>query len=368
MRFHLLALPNTQTTQAYSLDGFAMCTIRFAQLLKELGHTVYLYASEENEAPCDELITVITKEEIEVLLNVVNTPYQYAYIEEWSPLFQIANARAIREIVKRKQPHDFICLIGGSSQKSVTDAHPDLICLEYSIGYQGSFAPFRVFESHAWRHTTYGVQGMTSGRFCDTVIPCFFEEAQFPFQKSKEDFALYVGRLIPRKGIEIVCQASQIAGIPLKIIGHGDQNLITYGEYLGALSYEQRNVIMSKARAVFCPTIYVEPFCCVAVEAQLCGTPVISTDFGGFTEIVEHGVTGYRCSCLTEFVKALTDVKSLDANYIRSRAIKKYSIHNVKHDYQRYFNRIQFYKGLDCLDRIGEMLSGKPVSGNSGTK
>ena len=31
--------------------------------MKNLGHTVYLYASEDNEAPVDELITCITKEQ-----------------------------------------------------------------------------------------------------------------------------------------------------------------------------------------------------------------------------------------------------------------------------------------------------------------
>ena len=51
MRFHLLAPPNTQTTRAYSLSGFTQATIRFARILKDLGHTVFLYASEENDAP-----------------------------------------------------------------------------------------------------------------------------------------------------------------------------------------------------------------------------------------------------------------------------------------------------------------------------
>ena len=32
-------------------------------MMKNLGHTVYLYASEDNEAPVDELITCITKEQ-----------------------------------------------------------------------------------------------------------------------------------------------------------------------------------------------------------------------------------------------------------------------------------------------------------------
>jgi glycosyltransferase involved in cell wall biosynthesis len=97
---------------------------------------------------------------------------------------------------------------------------------------------------------------------------------------------------------------------------------------------------MGHAQAVLCPTIYIEPFNQVAIESQLCGTPVISTDFGGFTETVEQGHTGFRCSYLGEFVRAIHDAKKLDPFYIRSRAVEKYSIDSVKHQYQRYFERL----------------------------
>ena len=362
-RFHLLALPNVQTTMAYSLCGFCVATIRFAKLLKELGHEVILYASEENEAPCDELVTVITKEEQETLLaNTKNakgeieaTPYQLAYIEEWSPIWQLANARMIAEINKRKQPRDFICSIGGSSQKPVADAHNDLMFIEYSIGYNGSFSQYRVFESYAWMHHTYGAQGIPNGRFFDTVIPCSYDPAEFPFGPTKENFVLYVGRLIQRKGLEIACRAAEAAKVPLKIIGHGDKSFVTHGaEYLGALSAKERNDYMSRALAVLCPTIYVEPFGQVAVEAQMCGTPVISTDFGGFTETVAHGFSGFRCSVLGEFVDAIRDCKNFPPRRvwdIRERAVRQYSIAAVKHEYQRYFDRLALLwgEGWDTL-------------------
>jgi glycosyltransferase involved in cell wall biosynthesis len=354
MRFHLLALPNVQTTREYSLCGFCVATIRFAKLLKSLGHEVILYASEENEAPCDELVTVITKEEISSLLGATRnragepevTPYQYAHIEEWSPIWQLANARMIREISKRKQPLDFICSIGGSSQQPVARALPDMMFVEYSIGYLGSFSDFRVFESRAWQHVVYGQQNVQCVRFFDTVIPCSYDEVDFPYRAEKEPFALYCGRLIERKGLQIACQAAEAAGVPLKIIGHGDKSLVTHGaEYLGALPYAEKNDWLSRAQVVLTPTTYIEPFNQVAVEAQLCGTPVISTEQGGFTETIRHGVTGYHCNYLGEFVRAIHDAAGLDPVTIRSRAIRKYSIESVKHQYQAYFDRLYLLHG-----------------------
>lgn len=340
MRFHLLALPNVQTTGEYSLDGFCSCTIRFAKLLKSLGHTVILYASEENEAPCDELVTVITKAEQKSLL--AGTPYQYAQMENKYPIWQLANKRMIVEIGKRKQPQDFICTIGGHAQKEVGDAHPDLICVEYSIGYVGSYSKYRVFESHVWRHNTYGIQNQTVGNFFDTVIPVFFDEANFAFREKKERFAVYVGRLTPLKGITIACQAAEAAGIPLKVIGHGDPSLVTHGaEYLGALPDAERNEWMSRATALIAPTRYLEPFGSTVAEAQLCGTPVITTDFGAFVETVEHGKSGFRCNYLGEFVRAIWDAENLNHRYIRNRATGLFSIGACAPQYQRYFERLQ---------------------------
>ena len=49
------------------------------------------------------------------------------------------------------------------------------------------------------------------------------------------------------------------------------------------------------------PTYYVEPFCGVNVEAQLCGTPVISNDCGAFTETIENLKTGILAHTLKDF-------------------------------------------------------------------
>lgn len=348
MRFHLLALPNTQTTKAYSLDGFAMATIRFAKLLTGLGHTVFLYASEENEAPCDELVTVITKDEQRVLLD--GCEYQYAAMESRFALWSLSNPRIVAEIQKRKQPRDIIAIIGGSSQAPVALAHPDLMAVEYSIGYVSSFAKYRVFESHYWRAMTHGFQQEWEGHYFDEVIPLCFDPNDFRFRAQREEpFALYVGRLIPNKGLLTACLAAHHAGIRLKVVGHGDPALVTHGaDYLGALPEAERNDLMSRASVLICPTHYVEPFGSVAVEAQMCGTPVVCTDFGGFVETVEQGETGFRCRYLGEFVEGLRCAANFDPTdrlYIRERAERLYSIEAVAPQYQRYFDRLQLLWG-----------------------
>lgn len=327
------------TTRAYELDGFSQLTMRFARMMKESGHTVILYAGSLNEAPCDELVPVISKAEIETAHG--STPYQDMRIEAAAPLIQLTNPRIIEGIAARKQPRDLICSLGGTAQAAVAAAHPELQFVEYSIGYPGSFGPYRVFESVAWKHFTYGAQRIEDVRYFDTVIPVPFDPAEFPFRQVKEPFLLYVGRLTERKGLNIVAATAAAAKIPLKVIGHGDLKLIPAGaEYLGALPTAERNDWMSRAQAVICPTIFVEPFNQVACEAQLAGSAVISTDAGGFCETVIHGVTGFRCNVLSEFVAAVDACRGLDPYAIRQSAVKRYSMHVLKSEYQSYFERL----------------------------
>lgn len=340
MRCHLLAPPNVQTTAAYALDGFGQATIRFAKVLERLGAETILYASDENEAPCAELVNVLTKQEQAKALG--DRPYQYAAADNRYQLWQLANERTIAAIGARKQSRDLILTIGGTAQQAIADAHPDLMTVEYSIGYEATFAKYRVFESRVWQAYCHGKDKEPQGRFFDAVIPLFYDPAAFRYGLSaQERYALFVGRLTPQKGIGIACEAAALAGIPLKVIGHGDPSLVTHGaEYLGALDTTQRNDWMRRAQVLLAPTQYIEPFGGVVVEAQFCGTPAVTSDFGAFEETVHQGVTGFRCHYLGEFVHAIKASKYLDRFAIRARAEAKYSIVAVTEQYRAYFDRL----------------------------
>jgi len=102
------------------------------------------------------------------------------------------------------------------------------------------------------------------------------------------------------------------------------------GEYLGSL------------QALIAPTLFTEPFCGVAVEAQLCGTPVMTTDYGAQTETVENFKTGVLCHTLQDYVVGvqLAVNGKFDRNYIRERAVSKYDMFNVGKKYEYAFKSI----------------------------
>lgn len=310
-------------------------------MMHGMGHEVFLYAGEQNEAPCTELVTLYTEAERKAACG--GGHFIDAKFGAEQPHFKKLNARAIYEIRKRAQPKDFICLIGGTSHKPIADAIPDLIAVEFGIGYGGSFAKCRVWESYAWMHTCYGTASKGSpnsidGLWYDAVIPGYFEKETFPFREKKDDYYLYVGRLTDRKGYRLASDVCQKLGKRLIVAGHGTPP--DYGEYVGEVDPNRRNELMAGATALFAPTIYLEPFGNIVPEAMLCGTPVITTDFGAFTETNLHGITGFRCRSFSEFVEAVEDVKRLSPKKIRQHAIKNYSLDVIAPQYERYFTRL----------------------------
>ena len=213
--------------------------------------------------------------------------------------------------------------------------------VEFGIGYPGTFSKYRVFESYAWMHSIYAQHNLASavdGKFFDAVIPGYLEPHMFPLQEQKEDYYLFIGRLIERKGYRIAQEVCQVLGKRLILAGAGPQD--GYGEFVGAVGPEERAKLMGGAIAVFAPTIYIEPFGNIVPEAHFCGTPTITTDWGAFTETNINGVTGYRCRTLDEFCRAAEDVKQLNPRTIYETAKNKYSLEAVAPQYDKYFRRL----------------------------
>ena len=178
------------------------------------------------------------------------------------------------------------------------------------------------------------------------MIPNYFNPEDFDYcPEKKEDYFLYLGRIIKGKGLNIAIDTIKgIAGY-LKIAGQGEWKRVpsTTGEiieHVGFADADKRRELLSKAKALFVPTIYIEPFGGVAVEAMLSGTPVISTDWGAFPETVLHGITGYRCRTLDHFIWAAQNTENIRPQDCREWALNNFSLDRVGEMYEEYFDML----------------------------
>jgi glycosyltransferase involved in cell wall biosynthesis len=354
-KFHVVSLPHTQVTKEYLPCAYTQKIRNFCIMMKSLGHEVILYASEDTDIEVDELVTCITKEEQQKHFGHNDWKKDFFDIS-WDsnlPYWQIMNNRAALEIKKRAAKKDFVALIGGYCQKPIADQMPEMMSVEIGIGYKGVFSPYKVFESYAWMHYVYGLQKFEVGQAYDSVIPNYFDPNDFPFSEEKEDYFLFIGRMITRKGAHIAAEATGRMGMKLKMAGQGvlsrDNGILKspelelsgdHLEHVGTVGVKERGELMSKAKAVFVLTQYIGPFEGVAVEAMMSGTPIITTDWGCFTEYNIDGVTGFRTRTLAEIMEAMKNVDKLDYAKIREYAINNFSMDRVKYQYQAYFEQL----------------------------
>lgn len=345
-RHHLLGLAHLPMHPEFTNCGFTQAVLKQSSMYRRLGHDVTLYAGEGSEVDCTEFVQVASKAEREATYGEYNWKSEFFRMNCGDDFHWLFYDRTIQEIERRKQPQDFILSPFGSTQKWVAEAHPDLMTVETGVGYQDVFARYRVFQSYDWMNHIYGRTGQNDGSWYDAVIPHYFDPAEFPLCEEKEDYCLYFGRLIIRKGVDVAAQVCKKMGLRLIVVGQGSLT----GEYLnitdphvthlGSMGPRERAEIMGRARCVFMPTYYIEPFGGVSIEAQMCGTPVLSTDWGVFDENVLHGLTGYRCRSMAEFCQGVELCSSLSPRVIREWAVANYSMDRCAVMYQAYFERL----------------------------
>ncbi len=132
--------------------------------------------------------------------------------------------------------------------------------------------------------------------------------------------AVFVGRLEPEKGVKDLVEVCDKKRIPLTVIGEGSLGeslrrqfgLSRYIRFLGQLPKGRVQHYIGQASVAVVPSLWMEPFGLGVIEAMAKGRPVVVTDVGGPSEIVQDGVQGIQVPAgdkakLGEAIRTLVD-------------------------------------------------------------
>jgi len=162
-----------------------------------------------------------------------------------------------------------------------------------------------------------------------------------------EDYYLVVSRLRPYKRVDLAIKAFNKLGIPLKIIGSGEQEAELRAlakpniEFLGQVSDQEKIYYLARCRALIHPQ--EEDFGLTTIEANACGRPVIALAAGGALETIQAGTTGIFFT--EQSWEALADsvirfrYENFNAETMR-RWAQKFSRQNFMANWQQYVAKI----------------------------
>jgi len=168
---------------------------------------------------------------------------------------------------------------------------------------------------------------------------------------------LYIGRMIPEKGVHIAISAIGhlvnhlgVKNIQFDLFGNGNdayiENLKNLMQSLkiekqvkfhGKVDRGQLLNIYEDYDLLLLPSIFQEPLGVVLIEAMARGVPVVATDTGGIPEVITHEVNGLLVSPENS-IKMAEAVKRLIDNPLLAQEISNNGIKTVRENFNQ--NRI----------------------------
>lgn len=151
---------------------------------------------------------------------------------------------------------------------------------------------------------------------------------------AKRDFALFLGRLCPEKGVHIALEAAQRANVALLVAGE----LYPYAAHrayvdaevrprldarrrlVGPVGFARKRRLLTAARCILVPSLAAETSSLVVREAAACGTPAIAFPNGALAEAIIDGVTGFLVADAAAMARAIPRAGAIDPDRCRAVA------------------------------------------------
>jgi len=310
-------------------------------MMARAGHQVIEYSNAGSESGAEEKIEILTEDEFRQFYGL-NSEQEFFgdRANIGSPGHTLFQQKLIREMIGRVEEEDIICHPFGHAHQTLLEIFPNNLHIETGIGYTTLMpTSLKIYESYAWMHYHLGMEKRHGHNF-EWVVPNYYDLDDWKVNTSHGDYLAFLGRITEIKGFDTIRAIADNSSVPIVVCGQGNLDRWKHPNitYMPPISGRARSNFLGSAKALLAPSIFVEPFCGMSVEAMLCGTPVISVDYGAMTETVQDGM-GFRCHTLADWLEAIEKVSDLDRGNIANIARSKYSLEVCGQKYSKIFKQ-----------------------------
>jgi len=173
-------------------------------------------------------------------------------------------------------------------------------------------------------------------------------------QPVRQEYAAFLGRISPEKGVDKAIRIAGKAGLRLKIAAKVDNadkkyweqeikpliDASPWVEFIGEINDAQKPAFLSGAHALLFPIDWPEPFGLVMIEAMACGTPVIAFNRGSVPEVIDHGVSGFIVEDEDAAVAATKHLHELDRAKVRATFDRRWTARRMAEDYLEVYQEL----------------------------
>ena len=177
------------------------------------------------------------------------------------------------------------------------------------------------------------------------------------FPKRAEQFDLFLGNLHSAKGYHWAVEAAKHAGHRLVVAGGWRPSFTGAVKYVGEVDGGKKAALLARARCLWNPAQWDEPFGLVTIEAFLSGTPVLGTRRGALPELITPEV-GALCDTMEEMIDAAQTIHTRRPEACRALAERRFTHVVMAEEYVRMYR---------CLLDTGKLAPGRPVAEPNGS-
>ena len=160
------------------------------------------------------------------------------------------------------------------------------------------------------------------------------------FPKRREQYDLFLGKLHRAKGYHWAIEAAKRTGHRLIVAGGWRPSFAGSIQYVGEVDGGAKAALLARARCLWNPAEWDEPFGLVTIEAFFSGTPVLGTRRGALPELITPE-TGALCATIDEMIAAAETIHTRSPGACRAHAERHFTHVRMAAEYLRMYEALR---------------------------